>query len=73
VLAERGSSSLDALYRKSCECFFALGKDVMDGTTADIDLVMLEPRSGAERPSLVVEKPGWLGVRGLAGGMAALG
>lgn len=48
VLAERGSGSLDALYRKS---------------------LLLEPRQGSERLSSAVERPGWLGMGGMARAM----
>ena len=58
VLAERGSGSLDALYRKSrgSSCRSTGGMDADEA-----DEVLLEPRQGSERIASAVEKPGWLG------------
>jgi son of sevenless-like protein len=58
TLAERGSSSLDALYRKSREC----GTDWRN-LGPSLRTVMLEPRQRSEKISSAVEKPGWLGTR----------
>ncbi|KAK8866034.1 hypothetical protein IAR55_001185 [Kwoniella newhampshirensis] len=52
VLTERGSGSVDALYRKSCES--------KDRTASADPAVMLEPRQGSEKLSSNVERPTWL-------------
>lgn len=57
VLADRGSTSLDALYRKSRTPSSAALVSHAD------DSVLLEPRTGTEKPNISVDKPGWLGGR----------
>lgn len=53
VLNDRGSGSVDALYRKSCQSLRALQQLL-------IIPVLLEPRQGQERIGGGLERPAWL-------------
>jgi son of sevenless-like protein len=64
VLAEKGSSSIDALYRKSREYSFLPLRKRFHPLSDHVPSVMLEPRQGTESISnSILDRPAWLGGR----------